>query len=256
MLQIAIRTSCAALLLLVMPVLVWLSGWQWSPGMSDDILRPFYWMTETVSAPWGTLTNILLCAWFLWCLRYRIKPAIVLVLLLSAAVLIGQGVKTYVKKQVQEPRPYVQWLGKTQEMDVTAFYQQKTKARSKQVKEELGNLQDNALIPHWLGKSWEADTGFAFPSGHTMFAASWALLGVGLLWPRRHYKTIAVLLVWAGLVMGSRLLLGMHWPRDLMASVGISWILVTFSCWLAQKLCGPFTPPPQEQQEIRQREPE
>jgi membrane-associated phospholipid phosphatase len=33
------------------------------------------------------------------------------------------------------------------------------------------------------------ETGFAFPSGHTMFAASWALLAIGLLWPRRHYKT-------------------------------------------------------------------
>ncbi len=255
MLQIAIRTTCAALLLLVMPILVWASGWLWSPGMSDFILRPFYWMTETVSAPWGTLTNIVLSLWFLWCLRYRVKPAIVLIILLSAAVLIGQGVKTYVKKEVQEPRPYVQWLGKTQEMDISAFYQQKTKARSTQVKEELSHLPDNTLIPQWLGKSWQADTGFAFPSGHTLFAASWALIAVGLLWPRRHYKTIAIVMIWAALVMGSRLLLGMHWPRDLMASVGISWVLITFACWLAQKLCGPFAPPPKERQEIAQREP-
>jgi phosphatidylglycerophosphatase B len=253
MFQIAIRTTGAALLLLLMPVLVWMSGWQWAPGMSDLILRPFYGITETVSAPWGTLTNILLCVWFLWCLRYRIKPAIVLIVLLSAAVLIGQGIKTYVKQQVQEPRPYVQWLGKTQDMDVTAFYQQKSKARGQQVKQDLEN---NAQIPRWLAKSWQADTGFSFPSGHTMFAASWALLGVGLLWPRRHYKTVAVLMVWAALVMGSRLLLGMHWPRDLMASVGISWVLITLACWIAQKVCGPFAPPPQEQQEITEREPE
>ncbi|CAM3559004.1 phosphatidylglycerophosphatase B [Rouxiella silvae] len=253
MLQIAIRTCSAALFLLLMPALVWLSGWAWTPGMSDLILRPFYAITETVSAPWGLLTNIVLCLWFLWCLRYRIKPAIVLVVLLSAAVLTGQGVKSYVKRQVQEPRPYVQWLGKTQSMDVTAFYEQKKKARSLQVKNEV---QGNAQIPDWLGKSWQADTGFSFPSGHTMFAASWALLGVGLLWPRRHYKTAAALLVWASLVMGSRLLLGMHWPRDLMASVGISWVLVTLACWLAQRLCGPFAPPPEEQEEIQSREPE
>lgn len=256
MLQIAIRTLCAALFLLVMPALVWISGWLWSPGMSDLILRPFYAITETVSAPWGTLTNILLSMWFLWCLRYRLKPAVVLVVLLSTAVLIGQGVKSYVKQQVQEPRPYVQWLGKTQSMDVAAFYEQKSKARGRQVKQELENIEDKTQIPHWLGKSWQADTGFAFPSGHTMFAASWALLGVGLLWPRRHFKTVAVLIVWASLVMGSRLLLGMHWPRDLMASVGISWILVTLACWLAEKLCGPFAPPPQEQSEIEEREPQ
>jgi phosphatidylglycerophosphatase B len=251
MFQITKRTSSAALLLLLMPAGVWISGWLWTPGMSDLILRPLYWITETVSAPWGILTNTLLCIWFLWCLRFRIKPAIGLVVILIAAVLLGQGVKTYVKNQVQEPRPYVQWLGTSQQMDVTAFYQQKSKLRSKQVRQELEN---STLIPQWLGKSWQNDTGFAFPSGHTMFAASWALLGVGLLWPRRHYKTVAVLMVWAVLVMGSRLLLGMHWPRDLLASVAISWLLVTLSCWLTQRLCGPLTIPPQEQQEITERE--
>ena len=34
-----------------------------------------------------------------------------------------------------------------------------------------------------------------------MFAASWALLAVGLLWPRRRTLTIAILLVWAMGVM-------------------------------------------------------
>ena len=48
-----------------------------------------------------------------------------------------------------------------------------------------------------------------------MFAASWALLALGLLWPRRHYKTVVVIFLWAAGVMASRLLLGMHWPRDL-----------------------------------------
>ncbi len=55
-----------------------------------------------------------------------------------------------------------------------------------------------------------------------MFAASWALLAVGLLWPRRRTFTIAFLLVWATGVMGSRLLLGMHWPRDLVVATLIS----------------------------------
>ncbi|MDA4825234.1 phosphatase PAP2 family protein, partial [Enterobacter kobei] len=48
---------------------------------------------------------------------------------------------------------------------------------------QLAEQQD---IPTFLRKHWQKETGFAFPSGHTMFAASWALLGVGLLWPRRR----------------------------------------------------------------------
>jgi phosphatidylglycerophosphatase B len=77
-----------------------------------------------------------------------------------------------------------------------------------------------------LRKHWQKETGFAFPSGHTMFAASWALL-LGC-WPRRRTVTIVILLVWATGVMGSRLLLGMHWPRDLVVATLISWLLV---CW-------------------------
>jgi phosphatidylglycerophosphatase B len=89
-----------------------------------------------------------------------------------------------------------------------------------------------------------------------MFAASWALLGVGLLWPRRRTVTIAVLLVWATAVMGSRMLLGMHWPRDLVVATLISGLLVTFATLLAQRICGPLTPPVEEKKEIADREEE
>ncbi|MBI9401106.1 phosphatase PAP2 family protein [Escherichia coli] len=107
-----------------------------------------------------------------------------------------------------------------------------------------------------LRSHWQKETGFAFPSGHTMFAASWALLAVGLLWPRRRTLTIAILLVWATGVMGSRLLLGMHWPRDLVVATLISWALVAVATWLAQRICGPLTPPAEENREIAQREQE
>ncbi len=43
--------------------------------------------------------------------------------------------------------------------------------------------------------------------------------------------------------MGSRLLLGMHWPRDLVVATLISWALVAVATWLAQRICGPLTPP-------------
>ena len=54
-------------------------------------------------------------------------------------------------------------------------------------------LAEEKNIPQYLRSHWQKETGFAFPSGHTMFAASWALLAVGLLWPRRRTLTIAIL---------------------------------------------------------------
>ncbi|WP_395490906.1 phosphatidylglycerophosphatase B [Cedecea davisae] len=244
------RITAGAILLLIMPLLVWLSGWQWAPGGNESVLKLLYWVTETVTQPWGAITHIALCGWFLWCLRFRLKPALMLFAILAAAILIGQGIKSVIKNKVQEPRPFVVWLEKTHHIPTDEFYNLKRTQRADLVKEQLHNEQ---AIPGWLRNHWQFETGFAFPSGHTMFAASWALLGVGLLWPRRRTITLVVLLVWATAVMGSRLLLGMHWPRDLAVATVISALLVILATWLAQRWCGPLTPPAQEEQEIAER---
>jgi Membrane-associated phospholipid phosphatase len=253
MLTIIRRTAVGAAILLVMPILVWVSGWAWAPGHSVAWLKALYWVTETVTQPWGIITHVVLCAWFLWCLRFRLRAAVMLFVILAGAVLIGQGAKSWIKGHAQEPRPFVIWLEKTHHIPVDEFYNLKRKDRAGLVKEQLAQQQD---VPKFLRKHWQKETGFAFPSGHTMFAATWALLAVGLLWPRRRTVTIAVLLVWATAVMGSRLLLGMHWPRDLVAATLLSWLLVTLATWLAQKICGPLTPPVEEVPEITKREQE
>ncbi|APZ06690.1 MULTISPECIES: phosphatidylglycerophosphatase B [Kosakonia] len=253
MLSIAKRTTAGAAILLIMPLAVWISGWHWEPGQNHWWLRVLFWMTETVTQPWGIITHVVLCAWFLWCLRFRLKAALMLFVILGCAIVAGQGVKSFVKGQVQEPRPFVLWLEKEHAVPTDHFYSLKRKERGALVKEQLASQHD---IPGFLRHHWQKETGFAFPSGHTMFAASWALLGVGLLWPRRRTWTIVILLAWATSVMGSRLLLGMHWPRDLAVATLISWILVTLATWLAQRICGPLTPPAEEVPEIVERDSE
>lgn len=248
---IAKRTTVGAGLLLIMPLTVWLSGWQWAPGGNSAWLKMLYWITETVTQPWGIITHVLLCGWFLWCLRFRLKAAIMLFAILAAVILLGQTLKSAIKDRVQEPRPFVVWLEKTQHVPTDEFYNLKRKQRSELVKTQLAS---NTEVPGWLRKHWQKETGFAFPSGHTMFAASWALLGVGLLWPRRRTFTLVFLLVWATGVMGSRLLLGMHWPRDLAVATLLSWLLVTLASWLTERFCVPLTPPPEEAEEIAERD--
>lgn len=248
---IAKRTTVGAGILMVMPVLVWISGWSWQPGANIALLRAAYWITETVTQPWGIITHLVLCGWFLWCLRFRLKAAVMLFVILACTILAGQGVKSWVKERVQEPRPFVVWLEGTHDVNAAHFYSLQRDDRSHLVQEQLAEEQN---VPPFLRKHWQKETGFAFPSGHTMFAASWALLGVGLLWPRRRTWTIVILLTWASGVMGSRLVLGMHWPRDLVVATFISWLLITIATWLAEKLCGPLTPPVIEKQEIAERE--
>lgn len=226
-------TSITAVILLIMPLVVWLSGWQWQPGEQSGWLKLLYGVTETVSQPWGMITHILLCGLFIWLLRLRGKQAAMLFLILSAAIILGQGAKSWMKAQVQEPRPFVIWLEKTHHVPVEQFYTLKRSDRAALVKEQLAQQRD---IPHFLRHHWQKETGFAFPSGHTMFAATWALLAAGMLWPRRQRTAVALIVLWAVTVMGSRLLLGMHWPRDLMMATLMSWALAMLACWCSRRL--------------------
>ncbi|CNK16141.1 phosphatidylglycerophosphatase B [Yersinia enterocolitica] len=249
--NIAKRISAGTVILLLPTLVIWLAGWQWQPGGNESWLKVLFWITETVTAPWGIVTSALLSGWFLWCLRFRIKPTIGLLLILGCVIIVGQGVKSLIKEQMQEPRPFVVWLEAEHQIDNRYFYSLPRAERSALVKQQLAS---QSLIPSWLSNHWQFETGFAFPSGHTVFAASWALLAVGLLWPRRHYKTVIILMLWAQGVMMSRLVLGMHWPRDLVAATLISGLLVAIVCGLVQHWFGPLTITPPEQREIEQRE--
>ena len=86
------------------------------------------------------------------------------------------------------------WSGwKTHHVPVNEFYNLKRKDRGALVKEQLAEQQD---IPTFYVNTGKRDR-LCVSIRHTMFAASWALLAVGLLWPRRRTVTIAILLVWA-----------------------------------------------------------
>ncbi|SFM95655.1 phosphatidylglycerophosphatase B [Izhakiella capsodis] len=243
------RTGVGSLLLILMPLVVWVLRWRWAPGGNYDIQYVLYWLTESVTRPWGILTSALLCGWFLWCLRLHFKSALVLLAIMIAVIAGGQFSNQVIKTLLKEPRPYVRWLEETHHITSEDFYAQPRDSRSVQVTQMTDH--DNR-IPAWLKQHWSFETGFALPSGHTMFSASWALLSVGLLWPRRHYKTVAVLMIWATGVMTSRLVLGMHWPRDLVAAVLMSWLLVIVSTWCAQRW-GILAMKPREQRLIVQR---
>lgn len=74
------------------------------------------------------------------------------------------------------------------------------------------------------------DTGYAFPSGHTTMSSTLAFFVVGWLllqrWPVPLRLPGAVACVaWAAAVVGSRLVLGVHWPMDVVTSafIGLAW---------------------------------
>jgi undecaprenyl-diphosphatase len=72
---------------------------------------------------------------------------------------------------------------------------------------------------------------FSFPSGHTLQAVSFTV--VALAW----YPPMAPLLLgFTILVAASRVILGLHYPSDVLAAIAIGGGLGTASLWVLQSL--------------------
>jgi phosphatidylglycerophosphatase B len=226
------RAVLGALLLAIMPLAVLFSGWLWKPDGSSIFLHICYWVTETASYPWAGISCVVLAFWFLWLLRPSYRQSFWLLIVLAVAVLSGQAIKSAVKESVEEPRPFVVWLEDEYKVDDEYFYGLPRKERSEIVRQQLA---DDTRVPNWLKSHWERETGYAFPSGHTLFTTTWALLGIVLLWPRKRYFSIVLLVSWSTIVAGSRLMLGMHWPLDLLLATLLSGIIAVIVGWVTQR---------------------
>lgn len=70
---------------------------------------------------------------------------------------------------------------------------------------------------------------FSFPSGHTLHAVAFTLIALG------YFPALAVLLVpFTALVAASRVVLGLHYPSDVLAATLIGIVLAGCSLYLAR----------------------
>ena len=81
-----------------------------------------------------------------------------------------------------------------------------------------------ALIGRTRPELWSATWywGASFPSGHTLSTATFATslaLGLTRIWPPSRNAAFSVAALWTLLVGMSRLVLGVHWPTDVLAAV-------------------------------------
>ena len=68
---------------------------------------------------------------------------------------------------------------------------------------------------------------FSFPSGHTLHAVAFTLVALG------HYPHLAWLLIpFSASVAASRVVLGVHYPSDVLAATAIGSLLAGVSLWL------------------------
>lgn len=211
-------------ILLIIPTLALVIGWQWHPDtQQNQILYWLYVVTESGTIPIVFGTCIILAAIPLIYLKLSMQKSILLILLMAVNIGIGQGIKSGLKNTFQESRPYVTWLQQAGYITEQDFYGLSREQRSQFISEQDFSVHN---IKSWQQLHWSKETGYSFPSGHSIFVAQWLLLYLLLLWHRRFYMPVIIIGIWALGIEASRLALGMHWPADVILSCLLANIIV------------------------------
>lgn len=210
-------------LLLITPVIMLILGWQWQPVEHPIGGKSMLWIANSAAKPWGILTIAITLLLLFFRLKLPKKSFIQLAIIIVGTMVVGQLLKMVVKNTVKEPRPYVVWVSEQLDITTDHFY---SVPRGERVQLLDKGFAHSSLLPKWQLKHWRAETGYAFPSGHSLFAATLALFIFTIFMFYRHYILALLGLVWGIDVTVGRLVMGMHWASDVIVGILISTILV------------------------------
>lgn len=193
-----------------------------------------YLITESASFPY-VLISLGIFSLLLLAFSYRRRLVLLLIVLSFGST---QLLKTGLKHAFAEPRPYVVAMYAGDREKIKDFYGQSRAQRAQLVLEHYKDSDEAAYLVQHRSR----ETGYSFPSGHSIFAVSQALLfvivlGFGGFW--RGLLTLAVT-GWAALVMYSRVALAMHYPQDLLWSALLAFVinLLLFFHWKNKTTVG------------------
>lgn len=214
------RLTFYTVLMLFVPFAVWLTGWYWAGDayFIPALDYPLWLITETGSAPYALIPCVLLMFWLMK-LAHKRYSWLLIGAICAGSVIGTQAIKSIAKFGFAEPRPYVvQMMGEQSEQ----FYELKRPQRAELVAEYYKDSAYPLIVQHRMN-----ETGYSFPSGHTIFAVSWLLVFAGILHSMHGQAVIFAryfAIMWALLMLISRLRLGMHYPIDLFVSTLIAWL--------------------------------
>ncbi|MPY25458.1 phosphatase PAP2 family protein [Shewanella sp. YLB-07] len=225
--------------LLIIPGILFVSDASLFPWLSLDstAAETLFWITSTGTAPYGVATVLLIL--FLSYRRLEHSRFFSLFLAISLSMCTTLGLNHFLKPFFNEARPNAVWLDQHNLLNTDSFYTLSKTERKIQMMAAVNQVEhantEITLAP-LVKQHWQHEIGFSFPSGHTLFAitltmvASYYLLIAGNIW-------IPGLLFFWSIAMGfSRMLLGMHWTRDVLASTLLGGIIGLISLLVIHKV--------------------
>ncbi|WP_064604593.1 phosphatase PAP2 family protein [Photobacterium sp. J15] len=190
--------------------------------VSDVTGAAFSLLTGSAGNP-GFLVTVAILSLIPFLLKLPRKKVFILVTQFAVLLVLSFAAKTTLKQFTEVPRPYsyqLQSLGIVE--STTGFYQLTNAEKDAAIEAATNSVSD------WRTSHWQGETNYSFPSGHTIFAAICVVFWGGFFCRRKNFIPAGILILWAIGVGVSRIWLGMHWPTDVLGSIGCAALLYCF----------------------------
>ncbi|WP_373778307.1 phosphatase PAP2 family protein [Glaesserella sp.] len=212
------------LLLLSIPIITWLIGYQWAGEQIPIIDTPLLFISDIIGIPNTFYICVIFMLWIMWLARKKYSWLLIGGIC-AFSVISVHYLKETTKNIFMEPRPYITYL--LQE-DAETFYQIADEEERQQIINSF--IREGEYKP--FDEHRARNLGFSFPSGHTIFIDSWIFIFIGFLYGKQHGHprrssiifALSFLYISAILMSISRIRLGMHYPIDVAASTLISYL--------------------------------
>ncbi|WP_256717976.1 phosphatase PAP2 family protein [Shewanella sp. UCD-KL12] len=226
------------LILLIIPGVLFVSDASLFPWLSLDstTAETLFWLTSTGTAPYGVATVL-----FVLLLSYqRLERSrfFSLFLAISLSMCTTLGLNHYLKPFFNEARPNAVWLEQNYLLNTDSFYSLSKAERQEKMMAAVNQIEyadtELSLAP-LVKQHWQHEVGYAFPSGHTLFAVTLTIVASFYLLLAGNLILPSVLLLWTVAMGFSRMLLGMHWTQDVLASTFLGGLIGLLSLFVIHK---------------------
>lgn len=221
--------------LLITVLLAWFSGLEFSAWLTSQSLSRFWLFLSDFGNVYGVIAVITISSIFVAFTKRKLSAKLLTFVLCSLPIMLylwgfAKLNENIIKTQAEVFRPYVLVLEDAGLLSSEKFYDLKTKAeRSKFLKKIFADNEKSVKYIHpSIRDHWISETGYSFPSGHslTAFAMYTLLAFIYLRSFRKPWRAIVILpLLLMILISVSRVAVGAHSAIDVSFGALSGWFV-------------------------------